>query len=83
MQLIIFQVIKTPMDLSTIKLSLKSSSYKSRDQFLSDVRLIFDNCETFNEDDSPVGKAGHTLRIFFESKSFGSANNSACSDNNL
>lgn len=47
---------------------LSLSSYKSRDEFIADVRLIFDNCEIFNEDDSPVGKAGHSLRKFFESR---------------
>lgn len=41
-------------------------SYKSRDDFIADVRLIFDNCEIFNEDDSPVGKAGHGMRKYFE-----------------
>lgn len=43
-------------------------SYKSRDDFIADVRIIFDNCEIFNEDDSPVGKAGHCLRKFFEAR---------------
>jgi hypothetical protein len=42
--------------------------YKSREEFCSDVRLIFNNCETFNEDDSPVGKAGHSMRSFFETR---------------
>jgi len=42
--------------------------YKSREEFCSDVRLIFNNCETFNEDDSPVGKAGHGMRTFFEAR---------------
>lgn len=41
-------------------------SYKSREEFCVDVRQIFDNCEMFNEDDSPVGKAGHGMRKFFE-----------------
>nr|CAD7573576.1 unnamed protein product [Timema californicum] len=45
-----------------------SSSYKSREDFVSDVRQIFNNCETFNEDDSPVGKAGHSMRLFFENR---------------
>lgn len=40
--------------------------YKSREDFCVDVRQIFDNCEMFNEDDSPVGKAGHGMRKFFE-----------------
>lgn len=29
---------------------------------------MFDNCVTFNEDESPVGQAGHNLRAFFETK---------------
>lgn len=43
-------------------------SYKSREDYCEDLRLMFNNCETFNEDDSPVGKAGHNLRSFFETK---------------
>lgn len=41
-------------------------SYKAREDFVADVRQIFDNCEVFNEDDSPVGKAGHGMRKYFE-----------------
>ncbi|XP_030388198.1 uncharacterized protein LOC115634529 isoform X2 [Scaptodrosophila lebanonensis] len=62
------KIIKAPMDLSTIKKKLQDLSYKSREDFCSDVRQIFDNCEMFNEDDSPVGKAGHGMRKFFESR---------------
>ena len=67
------KVIKTPMDIATIKkkLDLPSSNagaYKTRDEFVEDVRLIFTNCEVFNEDDSPVGKAGHTMRNLFETR---------------
>ncbi|XP_061392487.1 uncharacterized protein LOC133327957 [Musca vetustissima] len=60
------KIIKNPMDLSTIKKRLQELSYKSREDFCVDVRQIFDNCEMFNEDDSPVGKAGHGMRKFFE-----------------
>ena len=42
--------------------------YKTRDDFVADVRLMFANCVTFNEDDSPVGKAGHGLRTFFDAR---------------
>ena len=44
------------------------SRYKTKEEFVYDVRQIFNNCETFNEDDSPVGKAGHAMRSFFETK---------------
>ncbi|XP_028028724.1 bromodomain adjacent to zinc finger domain protein 2B-like isoform X6 [Bombyx mandarina] len=62
------KVIKCPMDLSTIKKKLQDSSYKCKEEFASDVRLIFSNCEVFNEDYSPVGRAGHNMRQFFEEK---------------
>ncbi|XP_060523165.1 uncharacterized protein LOC132700053 isoform X3 [Cylas formicarius] len=62
------KIIKIPMDLSTIKKRLQDMVYKSREEFCNDVRQIFNNCETFNEDDSPVGKAGHCMRQFFEAK---------------
>ncbi|XP_045483228.1 bromodomain adjacent to zinc finger domain protein 2B isoform X2 [Harmonia axyridis] len=62
------KIIKTPMDLSTIKKRLQDMHYKSREEFTADVRQIFNNCEIFNEDDSPVGKAGHMMRQFFEAR---------------
>lgn len=43
-------------------------SYKTKEQYAADIRLMFDNCVTFNEDNSPVGQAGHELRAFFENK---------------
>ena len=42
--------------------------YKTRGDFASGARLIFNNCMIFNEDESDVGKAGHTMRKFFESR---------------
>ncbi|KAL4712130.1 hypothetical protein ACJJTC_010991, partial [Scirpophaga incertulas] len=62
------KVIKCPMDLSTIKRKLQEGIYKCKEEFASDVRLIFSNCEVFNEDDSPVGRAGHNMRHFFEER---------------
>ncbi|KAK9884034.1 hypothetical protein WA026_004967 [Henosepilachna vigintioctopunctata] len=62
------KIIKNPMDLSTIKKRLQDMYYKGKDEFSADVRQIFNNCEIFNEDDSPVGKAGHMMRQFFEAR---------------
>ncbi|KAK8750686.1 hypothetical protein OTU49_014947 [Cherax quadricarinatus] len=62
------KIIKKPMDLSAIKKKLDDNLYKTREEYCEDLRLMFNNCETFNEDDSPVGKAGHNLRSFFETK---------------
>ncbi|XP_058156799.1 bromodomain adjacent to zinc finger domain protein 2B isoform X8 [Dasypus novemcinctus] len=62
------KVIKKPMDFSTIREKLSSGQYPSLEMFALDVRLVFDNCETFNEDDSDIGRAGHSMRKYFEKK---------------
>lgn len=38
------------------------------EEFAADAQLVFNNCELFNEDTSEVGKAGHSMRRFFESR---------------
>ena len=62
------KIIKNPMDIMTIKKRLGDKTYKTRDDFCSDVRLIFSNCEIFNEDDSPVGKAGYAMKSLFNTR---------------
>jgi len=62
------KIVKAPMDVSTIRKKLNDGMYKSREEFKRDVNLIFANCEIFNEDDSPVGKAGHSMKNFFNSR---------------
>jgi hypothetical protein len=62
------KIIKQPMDIATIKKKLENGTYKTREDFCDDVRLIFANCEIFNEDDSPVGKAGHAMRHLFDTR---------------
>ncbi|CAF0868781.1 unnamed protein product [Rotaria sp. Silwood1] len=63
-----YECIKNPMDFSTIKKKMRNNQYTKREEFLHDVELILNNCEYFNEDDSPVGQAGHLLRTFFQSQ---------------
>ncbi|KAM7106072.1 bromodomain adjacent to zinc finger domain protein 2B isoform 13-T16 [Molossus nigricans] len=62
------KVIKKPMDFSTIREKLSGGQYPNPESFALDVRLVFDNCETFNEDDSDIGRAGHSMRKYFEKK---------------
>ena len=45
-----FQVIKVPMDLSTIMTKINSHKYISCKQFLKDVDLITNNCLEYNPD---------------------------------
>ncbi|XP_069489495.1 E3 ubiquitin-protein ligase TRIM33 isoform X5 [Ambystoma mexicanum] len=47
-----YKIIKKPMDLSTVKKKLQkkhSQHYETPDDFVADVRLVFKNCERFNE----------------------------------
>ncbi|XP_039539230.1 bromodomain adjacent to zinc finger domain protein 2B isoform X2 [Pimephales promelas] len=60
------KVIKKPMDFSTIRDKLINGQYLNLETFIIDVNLVFDNCERFNEDNSDIGRAGHTMRRFFQ-----------------
>ncbi|XP_039266509.2 uncharacterized protein LOC120341956 isoform X1 [Styela clava] len=62
------KIIKKPIDFHTIEGRLKRGRYKSREDFVAEVRLVFDNCQRFNEDDSNIGRAGHEIRNFFEKR---------------
>ncbi|CAH6930931.1 Trim33 [Phodopus roborovskii] len=66
-----YKIIKKPMDLSTVKKKLQkkhSQHYQIPDDFVADVRLIFKNCERFNEADSEVAQAGKAVALYFEDK---------------
>ena len=45
-------IIKVPMDLSTVKQNLKSGDYQSMQDFLLDLHLIWDNCKIYNPEES-------------------------------
>ncbi|MCJ8732668.1 hypothetical protein PDJAM_G00213940 [Pangasius djambal] len=60
------KVIKKPMDFSTIREKLSNSQYLNLETFIIDVNLVFENCEKFNEDNSDIGRAGHSMRRFFQ-----------------
>ncbi|XP_067373156.1 bromodomain adjacent to zinc finger domain protein 2B isoform X4 [Channa argus] len=62
------KVIKKPMDFSTIREKLTNNQYLSLETFIVDVNLVFDNCERFNEDNSEIGRAGHSMRRFFDKR---------------
>ncbi|XP_064571116.1 tripartite motif-containing protein 66 isoform X1 [Zonotrichia leucophrys gambelii] len=66
-----YQIIKRPMDLSTIRRKLQKkdkSHYSAPEELVTDVRLMFWNCAKFNYPDSEVAEAGRCLDEFFEDK---------------
>jgi len=54
------------MDLSTVGRLLRKGSYRSMTEFESHVRLVFNNCYTYNQANSDVVLMGQTLEKLFE-----------------
>ncbi|XP_068197077.1 tripartite motif-containing protein 66 [Antennarius striatus] len=66
-----YQIIRRPVDLSMIRARLSRRSvrrYRTPQQFVDDVFLMFQNCAKFNYPDSEVAQAGRSLEAFFVSK---------------
>jgi len=63
-----YDIIKRPMDLSTIKGKLDHQEYASSEEFAGDVRLMLNNCFVFNPPGTEVYMAGKRLEKVFEEK---------------
>jgi hypothetical protein len=68
-----FDIIKEPMDLTTIKARMDGTSkdgliYEDKDAFAADVRLIFSNCASYNPDNTAVAEDGLKVSKLFEKK---------------
>ena len=46
------QIIKTPMDLGTVKKNLKNNKYKYVEEAIQDIQLVWDNCKKYNAEGS-------------------------------
>ncbi|UNI21639.1 hypothetical protein JDV02_007613 [Purpureocillium takamizusanense] len=60
--------VKRPMDLSTIKAKMDRREYPNEEDFVRDVRQIFDNCFTYWKKGDPMWAAGEKLQRTFEEK---------------
>ncbi|GIY18654.1 bromodomain-containing protein 2, partial [Caerostris darwini] len=59
-------IIKTPMDLGTVKANLENGVYKTPAEFAADVRLIFTNCYKYNPPGHEVVGMARQLQDVFE-----------------
>uniref|UniRef100_A0A8C9VMR6 Bromodomain-containing protein 2 n=1 Tax=Scleropages formosus TaxID=113540 RepID=A0A8C9VMR6_SCLFO len=59
-------IIKHPMDLSTIKRKMDNREYRDAQQFAADVRLMFSNCYKYNPPDHDVVAMARKLQDVFE-----------------
>jgi len=60
------KIITAPMDLGTIESKLDGGEYQDDRAFASDVRLVFNNCRTFNQPNSQIALDSEVLRKMFE-----------------
>lgn len=63
-----YEVIKEPMDLSTMEYKLDNGVYQSLDEFCRDTQLIFDNCKVYNGETTPYYKNAQRLEKFYREK---------------
>ncbi|XP_060746291.1 bromodomain-containing protein 3a isoform X2 [Tachysurus vachellii] len=59
-------IIKHPMDLSTVKKKMDAREYPDAQSFASDVRLMFSNCYKYNPPDHEVVAMARKLQDMFE-----------------
>ncbi|KAK7940460.1 hypothetical protein WMY93_003786 [Mugilogobius chulae] len=59
-------IIKHPMDLSTIKAKLENRQYRDPQEYAADVRLMFSNCYKYNPPDHEVVAMARKLQDVFE-----------------
>lgn len=58
------EIIKQPMDLSTLDAKLKSGQYHSVQDFVNDFDLIVRNCRTFNGEQHPVTGSALSMEAY-------------------
>ncbi|XP_072167720.1 nucleosome-remodeling factor subunit BPTF-like [Diadema setosum] len=63
-----YDVIKEPMDLSTVEDRLKNKHYVKLSDFAADIGKIFDNCRYYNPTDTPYYQCADVLEKFFIQK---------------
>lgn len=63
-----YEVIKEPMDLSTMEQKLQADLYENFEDFIYDARLIFNNCRKYNNDSTTYYKHATKLEKFLYSK---------------
>ena len=59
-----YDVIKEPMDLSTMEQKLEAEQYQTPEDFVKDARLIYDNCRKYNGETTSYAKMANKLEKY-------------------
>lgn len=63
-----YEVIKEPMDLSTMEQRLEENVYENLDAFLNDASKIFNNCKAYNGENSSYTKNAIRLEKYLKER---------------
>ncbi|XP_037072213.1 bromodomain adjacent to zinc finger domain protein 1A-like [Pollicipes pollicipes] len=64
-----YQIVREPMDISTMQRKLSTGDYTSTAEFVADAGLIFSNCAMYNDSKAQISRDCEKLRRFFEKRS--------------
>lgn len=56
------------MDFSTIKNKINNFKYDDYTHIIQDIRLVFENCRTYNEPESDIYETGERMSNLFETQ---------------
>ena len=59
-----YEVIKEPMDLSTMESKLEADQYAIPEDLVRDAKLVFDNCRKYNNETTAYAKCANKLEKF-------------------
>ncbi|KAH9137482.1 hypothetical protein LEN26_005713 [Aphanomyces euteiches] len=64
-----YEIVKIPMDLSTVDSKLRSGAYEDDENlFIEDMRLIWSNAIRYNGEESEIGRIAHALSEMCENE---------------
>jgi len=61
-----FEIIKRPLDLGTIRTALLHMKYTCNQEVLSDIKIVFGNCYSYNAEDAEEYQCAGRLEKYFE-----------------
>lgn len=68
-----FDIIKKPIDLGTVRTNLLHMKYSCNQEVLEDIKLVFENCYTYNKEEAEEYQCGVRLQKYYlkEAKKLG------------
>ncbi|KAJ3312798.1 histone acetyltransferase [Blyttiomyces sp. JEL0837] len=63
-----YDIIKEPMDISTLTSCVENNEFKTLDEFVTNVNKIFNNCRLYNEEGTNYVKCANKLEKWFKER---------------